>query len=43
MGVSLRMSLREVIRCLMQSSMYFELPPWERLALAKVLLRRYFR
>ncbi len=42
MGVSLRMSLREVIRCLMQSSMYFELEPMERLALAKVLLRRYF-
>ena len=42
MGVSLRMSLREVVRCLMQSSMYFELPPMERLALAKVLLKRYF-
>ncbi len=42
MGKSLRMSLRDVIRCLMQSGLYFELPPWERLTLAKVLLRRYF-
>lgn len=42
MGECLRMSLRDMVRCLMQSGMYFELEPTERLALAKVLLRRYF-
>lgn len=42
MGKCLRMSLREMVSCLMQSGIYFELEPTERLALAKVLLRRYF-
>lgn len=42
MGKSLGMSLREMVGCLMLSGMYFELAPMERLALAKVLLRRYF-
>jgi len=41
MGVSLKMGLREMVRCLMQSGIYFELSPEERLALAKALLERY--
>ncbi len=37
-----RTSLREVVRCLICSGIYFELPPGERLALAKGLWQRYF-
>lgn len=42
MGKSLEMSLRNMVGCLILSGMYFELEPVERLALAKVLLGRYF-
>ena len=42
MGKSLEMSLRKMVGCLMLSGMYFELAPMERLALSKLLLRRYF-